>query len=104
MARAPSREQGADHVARLVASRLGVEIDIQHRPDHREPVSETGRLADRAPLPAREGDDHDPPPVGGGEVAPETAVEIVADRRARRVVDLDIGDVAEIADHREHHV
>src|SRR5262249_38242542 len=55
-ARAPSREHSGDDVARLIAPGLGIEIDIQQGPDHRQPLAETGRLAYRAPLPTGQRD------------------------------------------------
>ncbi len=45
MAGAPSAEQGGDHVARLVAPGLGVQIDLHHRTDHCQPLGQPGRLA-----------------------------------------------------------
>ena len=41
--------------------------------------------------------EHRMPPVRGREVAAERAVQIVAERRAHRAVDLHVGDVAEVA-------
>ena len=43
-------------------------------------------------------------PSRGREVAAEGAVEVVAVLRTLLVVDLDLGDLAEVADHRERDV
>src|SRR5271170_579064 len=101
MAGAPSAEQGGDHVARLVAPFFGVEIDPHHRSDHRQPLGQPSRLAQRAPLPRGQRDYHDAPPIGGREIATKAAVKIVADRWPRMSVDLDVADIAKVADRRE---
>src|SRR5215471_7045466 len=101
---APAAEQCADSITRLVAPGLGVEVDIHHGPDHREPLAKASRLADRAPLAAGQRDDHDSAAVGGREIAPKAAVEVVADRWPRAAVDLYVPDIAEVADRREHHI
>src|SRR5438477_618620 len=104
LAGAPPRDQRSDCGARLVAAGLGVKIDLHHLADHRQFVGEPGHAAERPPLPRRQRDDHDPPSVGGRKIAPEAAVEIVADRRPRPAVDADIADVAEMPNRREHDI
>ena len=72
--------------------------------EHREFVGEAGGAADCAPLPGGQRDDHHAAAVRGREIAPETAVQIVADRRPRGAVDMNVADIAEMPDCREHHV
>src|SRR5581483_3732727 len=56
------------------------------------------------PLPGGQPHHHDPLAFLGGEVPPEGAVEVVAVLRALALVDLHLGDLAEVADHGEGHV
>ena len=77
------------------------EVDAHRLLDQLEGGVQPGRLDQRLPLGGRQRDDHHPAVVLGQEVAAEGAVEVVALLLALAPAELRLGDLAEVADHRE---
>ena len=81
--RSPSRDRLTPRRGSIIASLRG----------------RAGRLAERLPLSGSDRDHVDDPAVSGLEIVPIGAVEVVSGRPPIGVIDLDFGDVAQVARH-----
>ena len=97
----PGLQDRAEHLAGGEAIALLAEVHAQLLLDQLKGGVQPGRLDQRLPLVRSQRDDHHAPVVGGEEVAAEGAVEVVALLLALAAAELRLGDLAEVADHRE---
>ena len=97
----PRLQDGGDHFPGGEAVALLVEVEVHLLLDLGEGFVQARRVAQAVPLVLGQSDDHDPLAFARREVAAECAVEIVPVFGPLRAIDLDLGDLAEIADHGE---
>ena len=93
-----------DGFTSLEPTALGLQINIKHRPDHLELLAQPRRLPQPAPVLVRDDGDHDLATIRGLERLTVRTIETVAQRPTSLPCRLHLGDVAEVADGREHDV
>ena len=99
----PRFDGGGNLLAQAPAVRLVVQVRAVLRLDPAEGEAEAGGLCDAPEIARCEQADHDVAPVGGAEIAPEGAEDMVADPRPVLAVDYGLADIAERRRRPERH-
>src|SRR5271157_2865203 len=100
----PRRQHRRDGLTSLEAVAFPGQVDVQQRFDHRELVDQAHRLTQRPPLSLSDRNNVDDSAIAGFEIASVCAIEVVAGGLPVLAVDLNFGDVTEMAHHGERNV